>query len=347
MRLHQVAKRENARGPGNSDEDLIPTRLRYNLSALPSPSGNRRVMGAKASTPTPPVIKVAARFFSLALCTLLLMGASASPNAEEQITVHCAGTGDPVYLIGGGPAFTTWHMQPLQGQLKGRFRVCRWDMRGVGDNARLPIDRDVPALSQWLDDMTQVLPHQPSVLWGHSWGALQALLFARRHPERVKALVLSNPVDPALRSLKRIEAKRHVHDLEAARLDLDDIGTAAEQRHSFRSKIASYFLDGETGWAYSERFSGADTDNRLNVEIWEDYRRNPLSGADVATLEDKVIGVIQCSHDVLMPETMQEYAKLLASTEQTLLTGCSHFPWVEVPEAYYQALLQSLKPIDD
>jgi pimeloyl-ACP methyl ester carboxylesterase len=138
-----------------------------------------------------------------------------------------------------------------------------------------------------------------------------------------------------------------VHDLEAARLDLDDIGTAAEERQSFRNKIASYFLDGETGWAYSEQFSGADTDNRLNVEIWEDYRRNPLSGADVAALEDKVIGVIQCKHDVLMPETLQEYAKLLASTEQTLLNGCSHFPWVEVPEAYYEALLQSLTTIGD
>lgn len=273
------------------------------------------------------------------------MALSASPGAEERVTVHCAGSGDPVYLIGGGPAFTTWHMQPIQDRLKGRFRICRWDMRGVGDNARLPIGRDSPLLSQWLDDMAQVLPEQPSVLWGHSWGALQALLFARRHPERVKALVLSNPVDPALKSLERIEAKRHVHDLEAARLDLDDIGTAAEQRHSFRSKIASYFLDGATGWAYSERFSGADTDNRLNLAIWEDYRRNPLSGADVAALEDKVIGVLQCKQDVLMPETREEYAKLLPATEQKLLGGCSHFPWVEAPEAYFEALSQSLERI--
>jgi proline iminopeptidase len=282
-----------------------------------------------------------------AVCAVLLLALSASPGAEEAITVHCAGVGEPVYLIGGGPAFTTWHMQPIQDRLGGRFRVCRWDMRGVGDNAELPIDRGSPALSQWLDDMDRVLPRQPSVLWGHSWGALQALLFAGRHPERVKALVLSNPVDPALRSLEGIEAKRHVHQVEAARLDLDDIGTAAEQRHNFRSKIASYFLDGETGWAYSDRFNGADTNNGLNVEIWEDYRRTPLSGADLAALEGKVVGVIQCTHDVLMPETFEEYEKLLASTKQTLLSGCSHFPWVEVPDAYYEALSQSLERLGD
>jgi proline iminopeptidase len=236
-------------------------------------------------------------------------------------------------------------MQPIQDQLKERFRVCRWDMRGVGDNARLQIEREAPALSQWLADMTQVLPKQPSVLWGHSWGALQALLFARRHPERVKALVLSNPVDPALIGLEGIEAKRHVHDLEAARLDLDQIGTAAEQRHNFRSKIASYFLDGETGWAYSENFDQADSNNQLNVEIWEDYRRSPLSAGDLAALEDKVVGIIQCTHDVLMPESLQEYARLLPATEQTLLSGCSHFPWVEVPDAYFEALSQILERV--
>lgn len=271
------------------------------------------------------------------------MAPASTPSAAEDIAVHCLGSGEPLYLIGGGPAFTTWHLEPIQQQLQGQFRVCRWDMRGVGDNASLTIDPETPVLAQWLEDMAAVLPEQPTVLWGHSWGALQILLFTKKHPERVKALVLGNPVDPALKSLERIEAKRHVHDLNDAQLNLDDIGTAAEQRLSFRSKIASYFLDGETGWAYSGMFSAADTNNALNVQIWQDYRNNPLTDRDIQALADKVAAVIHCYEDVLMPESRQEYARLLPAEQQHMVSECAHFPWVETPDIYYDALLRGLE----
>ena len=65
-------------------------------------------------------------------------------------------------------------------------------MRGVGENADQPINESVPVLSQWLQDMADVLPPCPVILWGHSWGALQALKFAQQQPERVKALILNN-----------------------------------------------------------------------------------------------------------------------------------------------------------
>ena len=117
---------------------------------------------------------------------------------------------------------------------------------------------------------------------------------------------------------------------------------AAEQRHSFRSKIASYFVDGKTGWAYSEMFSAADTNNALNVQIWQDYRRDPLTNADMEALAPKVAGVLHCEYDVLMPESGREYARLLPDQPQDILEACAHFPWVEVPQAYFDALSDSL-----
>ncbi len=113
-----------------------------------------------------------------------------------QVSVDCQGSGQPVYLIGGGPAFTTWNLGPIQQQLARHYRVCRWDMRGVGDNKKLEISTAMPVLLQWIDDMAMILPQQAVILWGHSWGALQALLFTKHYPERVKTLVLNNPVDP-------------------------------------------------------------------------------------------------------------------------------------------------------
>jgi pimeloyl-ACP methyl ester carboxylesterase len=177
--------------------------------------------------------------FSLMVCC--------SARAFADIKIHCQGQGTLVYLIGGGPAFTTWNLQPVQNKLSPDYRVCRWDMRGVGDNADLTVNPQTSALLQWLDDMQKVMPQEPVVLWGHSWGALQVLLFAKSHPDRVRKIILSNPVDPALLSLEHIEQKRFHHPELDGRLRLEDIGTPLERLHSLRSKIASYFEDAEQG----------------------------------------------------------------------------------------------------
>ena len=279
----------------------------------------------------------AARLRLLLLACLLF-----SSSTVAKISVDCLGSGQPVYLIGGGPAFTTWNLEPIQQKLSEHFKVCRWDMRGVGDNADLGINMDTPLLLQWIDDMATVLPQQPVVLWGHSWGALQVLLFARQYPDRVKALLLSNPVDPQLTSLEGIESRRYVHPYVESQLSIDDIGKAAEQRHRFRSKIASYFMDAETGWAYSAGFDANDSNNALNVRIWEEYRRMPVTMEELARLVPKINRLIYCKQDVLMPHSLEAYSQLIPPGRHQLIEDCAHFPWVESADRYYEILLQAL-----
>lgn len=279
---------------------------------------------------------------TLGLVVALLFYCGQVPAADG-IRVHCRGQGPPLYLVGGGPAFTTWNLQPIQDRLGDGYRVCRWDMRGVGDNAGFPVKPAVSALAQWLDDMHDVLPPEPVTLWGHSWGALQVLLFARKYPERVSRLILSNPVDPGLRSLEHIEQKRFVHPENHARLALEDMGTPAEDLHNLRSKVASYFVDADQGWAYAAGFTRADANNRLNVRIWDDFRQTPLADADVRQLADKIRGIVYCRDDVLQPESLTEYRRLLAGEKHHVLTGCAHFPWEENPEAYYAVLRRLLE----
>ncbi len=262
-------------------------------------------------------------------------------TATAGLQVNCLGAGPPVFLIGGGPAFTTWNLEPIQRQLSSKYKVCRWDMRGVGENAAQTINDSTPVLSQWLQDMADVMPPRPVILWGHSWGALQALIFTHRHPDRVKALVLNNPVDPALDSLEHIESKRFVHPQVEAQLGLEEIGTAAEHRHRFRSKIASYFLDAEIGWEYSEQFGQRDSNNTLNVQVWQEYRRMPLTSSDLEQLLPKLSGLIYCKQDVLMPESLDWYAALIPPEKHHILDDCAHFPWVESPEKFYPLLWQA------
>ncbi|MDZ7753809.1 MAG: alpha/beta hydrolase [Gammaproteobacteria bacterium] len=254
------------------------------------------------------------------------------------LEVHCRGEGTPAFLIGGGPAFTTWNLEPVQRMLEQRYRACRWDMRGVGDNAGLPIATGEGVLETWLEDMAAILPREPVVLWGQSWGALQALLFAHRHPGRVKGLVLSNPVDPGLASLEHIEAKRYAHALPGAYPALADIGTARERRLALRRKLASYFVDGEKGWRYAQGFGLGDTNAGLNIRVWEEYRARLLGDGDMARLAPLVAGVVYCRGDVLMPENREEYRRLVPQARHVTLDDCGHFPWVERPRAYATVL---------
>jgi pimeloyl-ACP methyl ester carboxylesterase len=264
--------------------------------------------------------------------------------ACKAVTVHCQGEHGPkVFLIGGGPAFTTWNLSPIQNHLAKTNRVCRWDMRGVGDNANLPVETGRTLISQWLDDMQTVLPNEPVILWGHSWGALQVLLFANAYPERVSKVILSNPVDPGLLSIENIEQKLFVHPEIDSKLTLEDIGTKREKRHYFRSKIASYFLNAEQGWKYSAGFDEQDTNNELNVQVWEEYRSAPLAVQKLDEITAKMGGIVYCEADVLQPESLKEYRRLFPSAPHHVIAGCSHFPWEENPIAYYKVLISLIE----
>jgi pimeloyl-ACP methyl ester carboxylesterase len=193
--------------------------------------------------------------------------------------------------------------------------------------------------------MAMVMPQQPVILWGHSWGALQALLFAKYYPERVKALVLNNPVDPELKSLENIELKRFVHPYIESKLNIEDIDTLAEQRHRFRSKIASYFMDAEKGWAYSEGFDASDTNNELNVQVWEEYRRIQITQTDLESLSPEITMLIYCKQDVLMPESLEVYSRVITPEKLYIINNCGHFPWVESPEEFYQVLIKTMTAV--
>jgi len=80
-----------------------------------------------------------------------------------------------------------------QTSLDVRHELLRVDLRGHGGSlSRRPISHEV-----WGDDLAALLDargHAGAVLVGHSLGAQVALHFGARHPDRVRGLVLIDPV---------------------------------------------------------------------------------------------------------------------------------------------------------
>ena len=116
------------------------------------------------------------------LIACIILAACGLPTAGADIRIHCHGQGPLVYLIGGGPALTTWNLQPIQEHLGNDYRVCRRDMRGVGDNAGVRVASRMPVLSQWLLDMHVILPQEQVVLWGVFMGCPAGIAVCKRIP---------------------------------------------------------------------------------------------------------------------------------------------------------------------
>ena len=101
-----------------------------------------------------------------------------------------AGGGPPViFLHGVGGSRTAWGPQ-LRG-LSDRFRCIAWDMPGYGDSELLePLTFE--GIADRLVGLLDTLAIERADLVGLSFGGMQAMHTALRHPERVNRLVLAD-----------------------------------------------------------------------------------------------------------------------------------------------------------
>ncbi|QYJ16743.1 2-succinyl-6-hydroxy-2, 4-cyclohexadiene-1-carboxylate synthase [Rubrobacter xylanophilus DSM 9941] len=109
---------------------------------------------------------------------------------EVEISVWRLGSGpDPLVCLHG---ITAQHraFNFLAREMSGRRSLVGMDLRGRGDSEKPPAGYGLEAHAR---DVVRVLDHlglQEATVAGHSMGAFVGLETARRHPERVRALIL-------------------------------------------------------------------------------------------------------------------------------------------------------------
>jgi 3-oxoadipate enol-lactonase len=99
------------------------------------------------------------------------------------------GSGEPLLLI-SGLGYSSWCWAELRETLRERWRVITFDNRGTGRSAQPAGPYSIAMLA---DDAASVLDArgvEAAHVMGHSMGGYIALTLARRHPQRVRSLVL-------------------------------------------------------------------------------------------------------------------------------------------------------------
>ena len=119
----------------------------------------------------------------------------AHPIGKAALYSREIGRGQPIIVLHGGPDFDQSYLLPEMDELANAFRLIYYDQRGRGRSADRVLPEEVTLTSE-VDDLDKVREYfhlKSSTLLGHSWGAVLALEYAVRHPQRVSHLILMNP----------------------------------------------------------------------------------------------------------------------------------------------------------
>lgn len=131
-------------------------------------------------------------------------------------------------MLHGGPDFDHGYLLPDLDRLADSFRLIYYDQRGRGRSADQVLPEEVTMASE-MDDLDMVRQHfdlaSPALL-GHSWGAVLALEYALRHPERVSHMILMNPAPASTSDL----AMFRTHWLNTSRLFIPNPAQFPERR---------------------------------------------------------------------------------------------------------------------
>lgn len=102
---------------------------------------------------------------------------------------HDEGQGEPVLLIHGFPLSSELY-QPQRAALSNRFRVITPDLRGMGQSTAL---EEGYSMNIYADDLVALLDQLgigQAIVGGMSMGGYVLFALLRRHPERVKGVLL-------------------------------------------------------------------------------------------------------------------------------------------------------------
>jgi pimeloyl-ACP methyl ester carboxylesterase len=140
-----------------------------------------------------------------------------------------AGTGPDVVLIHGVTGdLSIWFLCEAMGILGRSFRVTAFDLRahgysGLSQSGFTSADQAADALA-----IMDALEIEHAALAGHSFGAVIAMHAAVLCPDRVDALVLSDPCFPALRHLEDVSRWGHWQNF---RQEAADAGVTLSDEH--------------------------------------------------------------------------------------------------------------------
>lgn len=264
------------------------------------------------------------------------------------LAIHVIGAGPPLVVFPGGPARASAYLEDLAGLAASRT-LLRIDSRGSGLSP-LPDDRDSLAFPRLADDIEAVRVARgldQVDLLAHSAGCFVALVYAARYPERIARLMLVTPSGRGFADttgdVKRIRATRSAEPWYAEAREIEEMLEYAPEhrRNRFDPGLRAF---GYAKWDDRARAHADSTDGQMSMragaafwtpstEIDMDWWRSALASMVAPTL------IVVGAHDGMTgTEAGHAIARLLPRASVVELPDAAHYPWVDAPEQFHDAV---------
>lgn len=259
------------------------------------------------------------------------------------------GHGQPIIVLHGGPDFDHTYLLPDMDRLSDSYRLIYYDQRGRGKSVG-EIDPADVSLETEIEDLEALREHlqlKTVVVLGHSFGAILAMEYAIRHPQRVSHLILMNTAAASQEDYQMLRQevlrRRAVHQAE-----LDGIISSAAYQEGNPDAVAAYYrlhfgttikqpqhlesLIAQMRLSFTKEIvlQSRAVEQQLYKQTWysSDYNLFPgLKRLSIPTL------VIHGDYDFIPVECAMHIAEAVPDARLVVLKDCGHFAYLESPDA--------------
>jgi len=260
------------------------------------------------------------------------------PAGEVELAVDVRGEGVPVLFVHGFPFDRTMWRHQLA--TLSRVRRIAPDLRGVGDSGAPPA-ADGYSLTRYADDLVAVLDAlgvRQAVLCGLSMGGYVIFELLRRHPERVKALILADTKpEPDSAEAKRGRdeltqvAQREGQDAVLERL-LPRLLAPATQ--ATQPEVAGQVREMARRWSVPGLVGALRT-----------LRDRPDSTETLRSVRMPTLVLVGSEDEIAPPEAARAMAQLIPDAQCHVVPAAGHLAPLEQPLATSRLLADFLRAL--
>ncbi|HVT65268.1 MAG TPA: alpha/beta hydrolase [Mycobacteriales bacterium] len=271
----------------------------------------------------------------------------------EIIAVHVIGEGKPVMCVPGGPARASAYLEDFAG-LSATRRLLRVDLRGTGLSP-LPADRDSLAFNRLADDLDVIRESQGLEtvdIVAHSAGGFVTLAYAAKYPERLGRVVLVTPsakpfgaVDDDIKAIRASRSGEPWYaDAAAAEAELEFLPERMRQRFDPAMRVFGYARWDERAQAHSD-----STDGQMSMRAMAAFVPNADVAAELNLTEKlkavaaPVLIVVGSLDGMTGVRAGHIIADMLPNATVVELADTGHYPWIDSPDAFRDALVSFLE----
>lgn len=279
-------------------------------------------------------------------------------EALTLVTYH-AGSGPPVIWVNGGPGDDHRSLRQVAEPLTPYAHCVLYDQRGCGQSTLTPVDETTISVDAFVDDLDAIrrdLGEEQITLIGHSWGAILALIYSANHPDHVarQVLISMGPLTREAAAVNRANLRkpfnrhdRYLFDVLRGQRQVAIANGAEDQQTRLHQRIAAeyysrawfYSPEAARAWATDYQANYAHNPHLASLLMPQVYDMNVLSLVNGLSVPTLVIYGYQDTQPITQAYVLAEH---LHYVQTTLINECGHVPWMEQPEAFYDAVFRFL-----